>query len=176
MNMKAWHISGALFTLISGVLLHFAFQWSQENPLVGFFSAVNESTWEHLKLIAIPALIFSLIEYISYGKRISSFIPSKAVSIVAGMMAIVILFYGYTAIFGQNYLAADIAVFAIGVLIMYYVSFRLVNGDKLGSDISTALGWGIIIALIICFALFTSAPPESALFRDPISGGYGIIR
>ena len=40
-----------ILVLISGVLLHFAYEWSGNNPLVGAFSAVNESTWEHLKLI-----------------------------------------------------------------------------------------------------------------------------
>lgn len=43
-----------IFISILGVLLHFTYEWSGDNPAVGLFSAVNESTWEHLKLIFFP--------------------------------------------------------------------------------------------------------------------------
>ena len=32
------------FISILGVLLHFTYEWSNDNPAVGLFSAVNEST------------------------------------------------------------------------------------------------------------------------------------
>ena len=38
-----------IFISVLGVLLHFTYEWSGDNAVVGLFSAVNESTWEHLK-------------------------------------------------------------------------------------------------------------------------------
>lgn len=52
------------FISILGVLLHFTYEWSNDNPAVGLFSAVNESTWEHLKLIFFPMLLLTMIEFL----------------------------------------------------------------------------------------------------------------
>ena len=41
-----------IFISVLGVLLHFTYEWSGDNAVVGLFSAVNESTWEHLKLLS----------------------------------------------------------------------------------------------------------------------------
>lgn len=40
-----------IFISVLGVLLHFTYEWAGDNAVVGLFSAVNESTWEHLKLL-----------------------------------------------------------------------------------------------------------------------------
>lgn len=63
MTLKYYHILGAIFTIFLGTLLHFTYQWSGKNNLVAIFSAVNESTFEHLKLLFTPMLIFSIFEY-----------------------------------------------------------------------------------------------------------------
>lgn len=52
------------FISILGVLLHFTYEWSNDNPAVGLFSAVNESTWEHLKLIFFPMLLLTMMEFL----------------------------------------------------------------------------------------------------------------
>lgn len=51
-----------LFISILGTLLHFTYEWSQNNAIVGLFSAVNESTWEHLKLLFFPMFFLTLFE------------------------------------------------------------------------------------------------------------------
>ena len=58
-----------IFTAILGTLLHFTYEWSNENRIVGFFSAVNESTWEHLKILFYPMIITTIIEMIFIGKE-----------------------------------------------------------------------------------------------------------
>ena len=53
-----------LFISILGVLLHFTYEWSDDNRIVGLFSAVNESTWEHMKLLAVPWVLWTIAECI----------------------------------------------------------------------------------------------------------------
>ena len=43
-------IFSGIFVMILGTLLHFTFEWSRNSSFVASFSAVNESTWEQLKL------------------------------------------------------------------------------------------------------------------------------
>ena len=57
---RMWRLGGFLFTAAAGTLLHFAYGWSGENPVVGAFSAVSESTWEHMKLLFVPLLLTAL--------------------------------------------------------------------------------------------------------------------
>ena len=75
MRIKQFHIVGLLFTLLTGFLLHFVYEWSGDNPLVGLFSPVNESVWEHLKLLFFPILAYSIVEYFIYGKNYPTSYP-----------------------------------------------------------------------------------------------------
>lgn len=59
-----------LFISILGTLLHFTYEWSQNNAIVGLFSAVNESTWEHLKLLFFPMLFLTLFELFFFRDRL----------------------------------------------------------------------------------------------------------
>ena len=56
-----WQLIGFVTTVICGVLLHFLYEWSGESIWVAPISAVNESTWEHMKLLFIPMFIFAII-------------------------------------------------------------------------------------------------------------------
>lgn len=48
-------VLGGIFTALSGTLMHFAYEYSDQNPLVGMFAPVSESTWEHMKMVFFPA-------------------------------------------------------------------------------------------------------------------------
>ena len=49
--LKKFTLGGILWTLVIGTLSHFFYQWSGENFLIGLLSPVNETVWEHLKLL-----------------------------------------------------------------------------------------------------------------------------
>ena len=53
-NIRSWLIAGFIFTAVFGTLSHFFYDWSNENVLIGLISPVNESTWEHMKLLFFP--------------------------------------------------------------------------------------------------------------------------
>ena len=69
MKIRTWHIIGAAFTAFIGTLLHFAYEWSGFNPVFAVFGAVNESVWEHLKLLFFPMSVWILIGYFIFGKN-----------------------------------------------------------------------------------------------------------
>jgi len=172
-DLKRWQIIGAVFALIMGALLHFTYEWSGENPVVGIFSTVNESTWEHLKLLFVPVALFAALEYIGYGKQIPNFVPVKVLSILLGMITIIIAYYTYTHIVGQNYLWVDIGIFILGVLAAYWFSYSLLQTEFLASECAVCLGWAGLLLLAFSFAFFTFCPPHVELFLDPVTGTYG---
>ena len=57
-----WQLIGFLFTSVAGILLHFAYDWSNESPFIASSAAVNESIWEHMKLLFFPMFLYAAIE------------------------------------------------------------------------------------------------------------------
>jgi hypothetical protein len=173
-KLRKWEITGALATIIFGTILHFVYGWSGGNTAVGIFGAVNESTWEHLKLLFWPALVFSIVEYFAAGKAYKNFLPSKAFSVLVGLVFIVVFFYTYKGIIGKDILFMDILDFALGALISYFLSCRIITSGRLQSRGAAAAGIILLIALIVCFIIFTFIPPHIALFQDPLTLKYSI--
>ena len=75
-----------IFISVLGVLLHFTYEWSGDNAVVGLFSAVNESTWEHLKLLFFPFLLLTILEVLLRGNMLpEQFLSARVLGILAGM-------------------------------------------------------------------------------------------
>lgn len=171
MNLKTKLWLSAFASAVLGTLLHFTYQWSGCNSFAAVFSAVSESTWEHLKLLAVPMLLFLLPEYLLYGKDYSNFIPVRFLSILLGMAVIVTTFYTYTGILGTNFLWADIGTFLLGILSALLFTLKLLPTHHFSSKKSRFLSYLGIFLLIFCFLFFTFYPPKLALFQPPHIGG-----
>lgn len=172
--IKKWFIIGSIFSLVFGTLLHFVFEWSNYNSLVGIFSPINESTWEHLKLLLWPGFIFMIIEYFLIGYKYNNYIVSKVISLLIGMSLIVILFYTYTGIIGRNNLVVDISIFVLSVIITQYIGYKLIISIKKFTILQSIIAIIILVIIIMLFTIFTFTPPKIPLFADPRTGKYGI--
>lgn len=168
MFKKGSVILGILFSIGLGVLLHFAYEWSGYNRAVGYFSAVNESTWEHLKLIFVPVLLFTLGQWLLGKRRKSGFWLSRTVSLLAGIMWIISAFYTVSGIVGKtDMLVVNIAIFVIGVIITFLLT------EIIMKSVFNAPRYGDIIALIcllvfaLLFVVWTYDPPQIGLFAQP---------
>ena len=174
MNPCKWEFWGAIFTMIAGTLLHFVYQWANGAWWASILGAVNESTWEHLKMLFWPMVLFGTIEYFFWGWKKTNFIPVKVLSIVIGMLVIIVLFYTYTGILGKNLFIPNILTFILGIVSAAFVSCKLLQTDKLSGTTAFWAGWITLILLIAAFVFFTWSPPAIGLFKDPVSGEYGI--
>jgi len=164
---------GALFIIIFGSLLHFTFDWFKNFWLVGIFSAVNESVWEHLKLAVIPAVVWLLIERRFIKIDLPNFTFAKVKGIFLMPILIIVIFYSYKALLGKNYLILDILTFVVAVLIGQLVSFWIMFWPPV-KKIYNSIAVLLLILLVLSFVVFTFYPPRVFLFQDPISLDYGI--
>ncbi len=171
-KILALEIAGTLFIIFLGTALHFTFVFSGKNPIVGSFSAVNESVWEHLKLPFWPALLWMLVEIYPLRKAISNFLTAKAIGTIVMIVIIPAVFYAYTA-FTEEILAVDIATFMVAVVFGQVISYGLYRKGKQSKR--TEIVAVVVIALIaIIFVAFTFYPPHLSIFRDSNTGQYGI--
>ena len=172
MKIKTWQIITVIICLVLGIFLHFTYEWSSENMIVGLFSAVNESTWEHLKLIFYPMLLMAIIGYFVIGKRNNNYWFAQAMGIITAMLFTIVFFYTYTGIIGTNFGWLNIATFIVAILLGAFVTYKLLISKKVYN--AEFISIFFLIILLLSFILYTSNPPQIPLFQDPITGGYGI--
>lgn len=173
-KIKKYQIWAVLFTIIVGSLLHFSYDWSGNSNIVALYSAVNESTWEHLKLIFFPMLIFAIIQYFLLGNNKNNYIEAKYIGVLAGMLFIVTAFYTYTGVIGSTYFLIDILIFILAVIIAEYIAYKIMLKPDITNRFTQVLSILCIILIAIMFFVYTFIPPQIGLFLDPITNTYGI--
>ena len=167
-----WQAVGFLVTALGGVLLHFLYDWSGQNPAVGLVSAVNESIWEHLKLLYVPLMGFSLVEARTLAGDHPGYWCAKLGGTLTGLVSIPLLYYTYTGALGVKADWFNIFIFFLAAAVAFTLETHLLRHSLPCNRPKVAVG--ILIGIGGLFALFTFAPPHLPLFFDPVTGTYGI--
>lgn len=150
-----------VFIAAAGIFNHFLYEWSG-SALTAFFCPVNESVWEHLKLLFFPFLFWTLWNYLCSKPRASSYFFYRFLSVLFGMLSIVTFFYTYTGIIGRNFFLFDILIFMLSIIIsLRLISIFTKRFPYAPSAAATCTAW---IAVILCFFTFTCFPPDIPLF------------
>ena len=173
-DISLWAFGGFAFTALLGTLLHFIYDWSGNLVLAAPFASVNESTWEHMKLMYFPMLAFAIVQS-RYFNDFKNFWWVKLAGIFAGLLLIPMLFYSVRGAFGNTPDFINIAIFFIAAALSFLLEAHLFKNG--GLYIKFPLIALLIILIIgILFAVFTFLPPHLPLFRDAVSGSFGIIK
>lgn len=172
-SLSFWQFAGFVFTSVLGTLLHFLYDWT-DITFVALFSAVNESIWEHMKILFFPMLIFAVFESRYFDKEYENFWCAKLIGILVGITIIPVMYYTYTGALGVSADWFNIIIFYIAAAVAYIIETRLMKSDK---NFCKPPKVAIIVLCIVAvvFVIFTFAPPEIPLFEDPITKTYGLI-
>ncbi len=171
-KVSLWQLMGFAVTSLAGTILHFLYDWSGENIIAVLFSGVNESTWEHMKLLFIPMFVFSIVQSFFF-KEFECYWKTKLRGILLGLMLIPVIFYTYNGVIGRSPDWFNIAIFFISAAASYIYEARQFNkGDTKCKH--EYLPFAILCLLLVAFVMFTFFTPQIAVFKDPISGSYGI--
>lgn len=166
-SLKAWQIIGFIFTGAVGVLLHFLYDLTGGSILVAPFSAINESIFEHMKLLFFPMFAFALIQNRYIGKNHEDFWCVKLIGILSGTILIPVLYYTLNGAFGTLPDWTNIAIFFLTALISYILETRLFRREnKICNSGENAFLALCLIAVIM--ASLTFLPLDIPLFWDPL--------
>lgn len=166
-----WGLVGYTFVSLFGTVLHFLYEWLGEAIWIAPFSGVNESTWEHMKLIFWPMLLFAMFQSFFF-KGYNSFWCVKLREILIALGMISLLFYGYNGIIGKSPDWINIAIFFVSGAVAFIYETRMLKREAKCKRPRLALA--IICLIGALFILFTFITPELEIFRDPLTGGYGV--
>ena len=168
-----WETFGIIFVFLLGALLHFVFEWSGESRIAGLFASVNESVWEHFKQGFWPMCLYAAIEYRFLYERVNNFLTAKAAAVYIIPIITGLVFYGYTAIIGEEILIFDIIIFLIAIIVGQLTSYKVMTSAKLPKYTNIISPISIILLAFILM-LFTFYPPHLPIFLDANTGTYGI--
>lgn len=164
-----WAVGSLIFGLVFGSLLHFVWEWSGKMTWIAAFAPVSESPWEHLKLLTTPLFLATVLE--SFFRPGTGLPDSRLAGTLIGMLTILTGYYLYSGAFGLSHLIwLDIVLFAAAVFLAVLFG-RKWEKPLEGWALAGWIGWAVLLVLMV---FLTWYPPEIPLFRDSITGLYGI--
>ena len=171
-SISLWQWLGFLFVCVAGTALHYVYDWTGESVFAAAFSGVNESVWEHMKILFFPMLVFAILQGCFWREQ-ANFWSVKALGVLAGLVSIPVLFYTVNGAFGKTPGWLNITIFFASAAVAFFLEYLLF---KKALPKCKYHGWGILVlgALALVFVIFTFATPELPLFRDPLTGTYGV--
>ncbi len=171
-DVPLWQFAGFCLTALSGTLLHFLYDWTNESLLIAPFSGVNESTWEHMKLLYFPLFGFALIQS-RFFKEYKNFWCVKLAGVATGLVLIPVLFYTCNGAFGKSPDWFNITIFFIAAAVAFLLETRLFKNERLPCK-KPWLAFGLLCLIGVLFIVFTFITPRIPLFQDPLTGTYGV--
>ena len=116
-------------------------------------------------------LLCGLVDGWLFGADPNYFL-AKFLSLVAVIVLIPLLFYGYKAFLGRDVLVLDILIFYVAIFAGQGLFGWLLMVGSLGF-VGQYLGCVGLFATLACYMVFTLMPARNFLFRDPITHRYG---
>lgn len=171
--MKKVKILSTIIVFILSFLCHFLYSWFP-NIIFSIFFPVNESIWEHMKIIYTTFLLSGIIEYLIIKKKnikVNNFLFSYSITGIIGIIIYLIIYLPLEKIFGHS-LFLSIGLLFIIFIIMEIINYYILKKKNIQNNFKTGLI--IIIFVYYLFGILTYKPLQMDIFKDPQSGLYGL--
>ena len=170
--LKIWQWLGFAVTACGGTILHFLYDWLDGAIWIAPFSGVNESTWEHMKLLFWPMFLFAVVEWLFFREE-KAFWCIKLKGMLLGLALIPVLFYTYNGVIGKSPDWINIAIFFISAALVYLFETKQLEKENSPCP-APKRAFAILLGIGVLFVVFTFVTPTLNIFKDPITGTYGI--
>lgn len=144
-------------TTLAGACLHFLYDLLP-NPVTALFSPVQESLWEHLKIIYWPYLAAMLLYT---GKAGRSNRGGWLFSLLVISVAMLVVAYVYHISLGGDNTVFDIGLYVVLMALGFWLPGRLNNAAGRSAPV-----FFLVVLLGFAIILFTFLPPDNILFAD----------
>ena len=175
-NPEKFILIGIPIIFVLGSLMHFSYEFTNENIIIGLLTPVNESVWEHTKLGIIPLLLWWGLYYIfnrkKYNIEKNKWFTSFLISFLISIITIPMLFYFYTEAFGIENVFIDILIYFLSILLGQTLGLHFY---KYSNGINYKICVLISIVILILYGILTIIPPKLPIFKDGNTSTYGII-
>lgn len=162
---ETYTLIGILVLFVVGSLFHFLYSLTGECFIIGLFVPINESIFEHTKMVVLPIYIWWSIFYLFRKKDlfVNTWFTSALIAMISAIIAIPMLFYFYSQAFGIESLVIDILILLVSLAIGQILGLHYYRHGK-GIEYHFAIV--LMIVIIILFAFFTINPPAFPIFNS----------
>lgn len=156
----------------AGPLAHFAYDFLGKNRIIGYVTPVNESTWEHMKIIFFPMLIACCVIHFLVKDIVQNSLGILLTGLLLATFSMPIIFYTYKGILGFENKYINMGIFFISTMIGFFYIVKRFYRDADRADYVRILT-NVCLILLACsffatFVIFTYNPPELGIFANPL--------
>lgn len=174
MNKIKLKIIGLILAFLFCFPLHFLYD---KFPcfFTSIFAPVNESIWEHMKIIFGSIILSGIIQKIIVivkKEKINNICFSTFISAILAIPIYLILFLPFYYLIGHNMIITLILLF-ITLMIAEYISYKITEKKECKLENGTIF---FVIITYCIFAILTYYPLKNSLFIDPTTETYGITK
>lgn len=173
MTLKKIKIIDVLLIFVLCFLTHFLYSWFP-NTLFSIFFPVNESIWEHMKMLFTTIILIALFDFFAFKKwniQTSNFLTSNFISALTSIPIFLTIYIPFYKSFGEN-MILNLTTLFIVIVISQIISYYILQTKNIKH-----LGYQSFIGIIMCYIIFgilTYYPPKNDLFFDQQDNKYGL--
>ena len=163
-------IIGTIFIFLFGSLLHFTYSLSKENKIIGLISAINESVFEHTKLLVFPTIIWWMLIYLIKKEELNLDLDKWMFSLIIALITSIIMVITIYSSYIKSFSKSGKGIVFIDILIFLFASFV---GEALAMHFYQHFNpwdWyyslSTVILIIVSYGILTYLPPNIPLFID----------
>lgn len=164
-----------IIIFILGSISHFLYDLTNNSIIIGSIFPVNESIWEHLKLLLLPVILWWITFYLigknKYNLNKDRWFISSIISLLFSMIFQNSMYYLYACGFGIKSIIFDILLFLISIIIGQSIGLHYYRHGK---EVNYKISLLILFFIVLFFIFLTFNTPNLPIFKDSITGTYGI--
>lgn len=172
MNLKKIKIISILIAFALCFPLHFLYD-KFPNFITSIFAPVNESIWEHMKILFGSIILTGVIQKIYMiikKEKINNICFSNLIGALLSIPIYLLIFLPIYSIIGESMVLA-ISVMLIAIIIAEFISYKIMLVKDLKLEKITII---FVILTYAIFTLLTYYPVKNNLFIDKKTSTYGI--
>lgn len=157
------HCIAFVLAVLAGTGLHFLYA-ILPNPVLAVFSPVQESVWEHLKMLYWPYLAAAILLTRNRQTKNAGYWGAHFAAMLVMTLVAIGGYYILAGALGIESTAVDIALFVVALAVAFYLSYRMYNSGA-ARDHAAVLCFFVVL-LGAALVLFTFLPPALPLFES----------
>lgn len=173
MNLKKIKIIAVIGIFLLSFISHFAYELFP-NIIFSFIFPVNESIWEHMKIIFTSTLIYGIIDYLllkKYKIKYNNFPFQLYFTSLIGIPIYLVIYLPLYKLLGEN-MIISISLLLLVYIMTQIVSYNILKEKKLKILNITTIP--VILLSYLGFIYLTYNPPHTYIFYDITKDKYSI--
>lgn len=173
MNLKKIKIIAVIGIFFLSFLSHFTYNIFP-NLIFSFTFPVNESIWEHMKIIFTSILLYSIIDYILLKKnkiKYNNFPFQLYFTALSAIPIYLVIYIPLYKLLGEN-IIISITLLLLVYIISQWISYHILKEKEI--KILNTIAIPIILLSYLGFIYLTYNPIHNYIFYDTAKEKYGI--